>query len=271
MSTAFLILCHTPPHHVALLAARNPDARFYLHYDAQSSLSELDFLCGLNNVAILTERVAVRWGGFSMIEATLLLFQAALKDEENQSFHLISGHCAPLQSAARLAQLCAAAPHNALWLDSAITPRLRYRTRFRAPHADTPWQRKLAGKLLTKSLQLLDKILPCDDVCVAGSQWFSANRSALQTLYHAAQGAISDEFRQSLCPDEHFFQTIALRRQPEMFHLIRHHQRWIRFAAGKNHPDWLSLTDLQNAQKQGAWFARKVSAQVMADFLRSTP
>ena len=39
--TAFLILCHRPPHHIATLAARHPDARYYIHYDAKSPLSAL--------------------------------------------------------------------------------------------------------------------------------------------------------------------------------------------------------------------------------------
>lgn len=266
MSHAYLILCHKPPYHIAALAQRYPQARYYVHYDAKSPISQLQFLQGLDNVSLLRNRIDVRWGGFSMILATLNLFQAALSYQPNQYFHLISGDCAPLLSPDEMQQQCAMQPENSVWLESQNTPRLRYRTRFNAPHADTTWQRSFIGKCFTKGLQLADKIFISQQICLSGSQWFSASRSAAQILFQEALSEPSDFFAKKLCPDEHFFQYIAAQHQDKL-NLIQENHRFIRFQTGKNHPDELSLDDLWAAQKQGFWFARKVNAQNLQRFL----
>lgn len=266
MSQAYLILCHTPPYHIATLAKRHPNARFYVHYDAKSPINQLHFLQNLDNVSILRNRIDVHWGGFSMILATLNLFQAALSHQQNQYFHLMSGNCVPLISPEAMQQQCQKQPENSLWLESQNTPRLRYRTRFNAPHADTTWQRSLFGKGLTKGLQIADNILFSKEICLSGSQWFSASRITAQILFQEALSEPSDFFAKKLCPDEHFFQYIAA-QQADKLNLIDKNHRFIRFQAGKNHPDELSLDDLWAAKNQGFWFARKVSKNNIQRFL----
>ncbi|ULJ62145.1 beta-1,6-N-acetylglucosaminyltransferase [Wielerella bovis] len=271
MSNAYLILCHLPPLHIRTLALRHPNAHYYLHYDARAPLIKLDSLKNLPNVHILRHRIAVNWGGFSMIEATLALFQAALSNKNNQYFHLISGDCVPLVSPEQLAEQCAMQPENTIWLHSENTPHLRYRTRFNAPHADTTWQRHFIGKILTRSLKIADKILPSKEICLSGSQWFSANRAALQLLFNESLGDATAYFEKKLVPDEHFFQYIVA-QNIDKFHHINQNKRLIRFAdATANHPDFLTLDDLWAAQREGAWFARKVSAEHIARFLQYEP
>ena len=263
---AYLILCHRAPHHLATLALRHPNAHYYIHYDARAPLIKLNKLTPLPNVHILRHRIAVNWGGFSMIEATLALFQAALSNKNNQHFHLISGDCVPLKSPEQLAAECQKQPENTIWLHSNPAPHLRYRTRFKAPHADTAWQRNLLGKLLTCGLKIADKILPSNEVCLSGSQWFSANRAALHTLFNESLGDATAHFEKKLVPDEHFFQYIVA-QNAEKFHHINDNRRYIRFADGANHPDFLTLDDLWAAQREDFWFARKVSDKHQERFL----
>lgn len=262
MSAAFLLLCHRPPRHLADWAGRHPDSHFYLHYDAKADAAALDFLNGLSNVHLLAQHIDIRWAGFSMVQAMLLLLEAALARADNQSFHFMSGDCLPLQPLSFIAAECAAAADNTLWIDSRPTPRLRYRIRFDTPHADTAWQRSLSGKLLTKGFQAADRLLPSRRKCFAGSQWFSGNRAAIRLLVTHAAAAVPD-FRRKLCPDEHFFQTLAEAHAAELT-LVRDNRRYIRFAGSANHPDWLNQADLSAACQQGYWFARKVSPELIA-------
>ena len=178
MSTAHLLLCHTPPHHLPLMAQRAPQHHFYVHYDAKSDAGGIAFLHGLPNVSVLPQRIDVRWGGFSMIEATLALMQAALAQPQHQYFHLMSGDCLPLQTPEAIERQMAAVGAGCLFLTCENVPRLRYRVRFSLPHADTSWQRSLTGKCLTKAAQCADRLLPSRQAAWAGSQWFSADRAA---------------------------------------------------------------------------------------------
>lgn len=263
---AYLILCHHAPMHILVQAQRHRKSQFYLHYDAKSPLIKLDKLTNEPNIHLIRHRIDVHWGGFSMIEATLALIQAALANKDNHYFHLISGDCAPLLTPEQLANECAQQPQNTVWLTSQNTPHLRYRTRFNAPHADTNWQRNVYGKFLTFCLKLMDKLLPSKEICLSGSQWFSANRAALSILFDESLGEAAAHFEKKLVPDEHFFQYIVA-KNAEKFNHINNNYRFIRFSAGANHPDFLTLDELQEAKKSGAWFARKVPPEQMIRWL----
>lgn len=267
MSHAYLILCHTPPRHIAILAERHPENHYYIHYDLKSEIIKLNFLRDLKNVHILNNRIAVYWGGFSMILATLNLFQAALSCTDNSYFHLISGDCAPLVAPETMTAEFSKYGSNILFLQCKNIPHLRYRVRFDAPHADTAWQQNLIGKILTKIIQLADKAIPTQKIGWHGAQWFSADRVALQTLFNESLSEPSDFFSKKLVPDEHFFQYIV-KSQPEKFNLINDNHRFARIPNGANHADFLSLDELWAAKKNGAWFARKVTPSHMARFLQ---
>ncbi|MDK4680979.1 beta-1,6-N-acetylglucosaminyltransferase [Kingella negevensis] len=264
---AYLILCHRAPTHILTLAQRHPTEQYYIHYDAKAPLIKLDSLKNQLNIHIVRNRIDVNWGGFSMIEATLVLIQAALANKNNRHFHLMSGDCVPLKTPEQLAQICQMQPENTVWLHSKNTPHLRYRTRFNAPHADTKWQRKLIGKILTRSLKIADKLIPSSETCLSGSQWFSANRAALQILFNESLGDPTAFFEKKLVPDEHFFQHIVAQNSGSLNHINDNH-RFIRFAENANHPDALTLDDLWAAQRQDFWFARKVSPENIERFLQ---
>lgn len=266
MNTAFLMLCHRPPKHLPILAKYYAGARFYLHYDAKSDLADLHFLRQLPNVKILNNRVAVNWGGFSMILATLNLMQAALAEPKNHYFHLLSGDCLPLQTLAFLEQEWKDLPAGSLFMESRISHRLRYRTRFNALHADTIWQRKLIGKLLTKCLQCLDWIIPTNQICYTGSQWFSADRMALKILFDKALEEPSIYFEKKLCPDEHFFQFVLFKDVYDDINHINDNKRFINLHSIANHPEWLNKYQCEQAKNQGIWFARKVNFETIIQF-----
>lgn len=259
MKTAILILCHETPHYWIAQAKANSQCNFYIHYDLRSNIADLTESAQLPNVHILQQRSLIHWAGYSMIEATLNLMHEAIKDPENSYFHLVSGSCVALHPLTNIHRQCQNLPENSLFLNKQNIPRLRYRLRFNTPHANTTWQRSIVGKLLTKYYQLLDFILPSTQQTPSGSQWFSANRTAIQKLLKAADSQTQQFFRHKLCPDEHFFQYL-LEKLPE--NTLQHHnnnRRFIVFSGKKNHPETLELQQLQTLyEKSESWFARKV-------------
>ena len=269
MSSAFLILCHRPPLYWLRLAERHPEIRLLLHYDAKADIGALPPLPP--NARLIPQRVNIRWAGFSMVEATLHLMRAALADADIRFVHLVSGNCMLLNTPEQIECEFAALPRGSLLLECHAEPRLRYRVRFNTPHADTAWQRRLPGKLLTKVLQAADKILPATQTAYAGSQWFSADRAALAALLNEADEQVCAFFRKKLCPDEHFFQYLA-KGLPETagITLWPSNRRHIRFAPGSNHPDTLALAELQALRPSPDWLARKVGDDTALRFLDET-
>lgn len=266
MHTALLILCHQPPAYWAELARLQPDTRLYLHYDAKADIAELAPLRRLPNVHILDTRTDIRWAGYSMVEATFALLRAALADPRNRYFHLLSGNCTLLHPIERIEAEFAQLPDNTLFLESRPTLRLRHRVRFNTPHADTAWQRRLHGKILTKLLQAADLLLPTTQRAHWGSQWFSAARTAAEQLLAAEHDGTGAYFRRKLCPDEHIFQYLLAQR-PHAFSHHNDNRRHIRFQGNANHPDWLALPELAQLPAH-YWFARKTEQSTALAYLQ---
>ena len=97
---AYLVLAHDNPRHLGRLIERlsSPSAVCFIHVDRKSSADAFAHIGG-GNVHFTRRRVAVHWGDFSIVEATLLLMRAALAHESRPSrFVLISGADYPLRS-----------------------------------------------------------------------------------------------------------------------------------------------------------------------------
>ena len=99
MRNAYLILAHTEFDILRMLVASLDDPRndIFIHFD-----KKVPFLPDIHTkragLVILEDRVDVRWGAPSMIEAEYVLFKAACSKEQYQYYHLLSGVDLPLKS-----------------------------------------------------------------------------------------------------------------------------------------------------------------------------
>ena len=98
MATLVMVLCHQPVPYMAQMARLNPDFIFVVHADAKVAMDPIanDF-AGLSNVVFVNDRVSCRWGGYSLVEATLRLMNEAAKFEDVNAIHFVSGSCMFLQ------------------------------------------------------------------------------------------------------------------------------------------------------------------------------
>ena len=99
MKHAYLILAHTEFEVLKLLVSCLDDPRndIYVHFDKKVAvLPELQ--TRLAGLTVLDRRIDVRWGAPSMVEAELVLFEAALAQGPYQYYHLLSGVDLPLKS-----------------------------------------------------------------------------------------------------------------------------------------------------------------------------
>lgn len=101
MKLAFLIQCHKNADQINQLigALSHPDIDLYIHVDKKSEITQ-QIRINNSNVTILSdeERVDVRWGTFSQVQATLNLLKRSYR-KKYDFYWLISGQDFPLVSA----------------------------------------------------------------------------------------------------------------------------------------------------------------------------
>src|SRR4026208_1910239 len=99
MNPVFLLLVHADPQQTKRLLRRlAPVGRCVVHVDAKSDVSA--FRIDDPRVSYVSDRVDVRWGAISQVEATLKLMRTALGQcdaSQVSHFVLLSGNCYPLR------------------------------------------------------------------------------------------------------------------------------------------------------------------------------
>jgi len=291
---ALLIQAHQDISYFIKLAKIQPNVNFYVHMDAKSDYFPDAETAQLANVFLLKDRITVRWGGFSQIEATLKLFETAFAHEDNAYFHLLSGEDVVLQPFEVIEKQWQQRFDFQAMMTCEMAPEYAYRFIMDSPHADSNWQRQLTGKIITKLQQGVAKVKPYHSPIYFGSQWFSVTRQDWGKIVPFTD-EYSDFFRHKLVPDEHFFQTLICEKltqqnQTEQEHsqqqpsqqphsqknsanqlrLSNNNKRLIVFDKAINNgnsPIYLDLLKLERAKFDGYWFARKVKKDVALTWL----
>lgn len=99
MKHAYLILAHNEFEVLNRLIESLDDVRndIYIHFDAK--VKDLPTLAvKYSKLFILENRVDVKWGDVTVVEAELNLFEAASKNKSYQYYHLLSGVDMPIKS-----------------------------------------------------------------------------------------------------------------------------------------------------------------------------
>lgn len=266
---ALLIQAHQDISYFIKLAKIQPNVNFYVHMDAKSRDFLKTDLANLANVVLLSDRVSVRWGGFSQIEATLKLFETAFANEDNAYFHLVSGEDVVLQPFEVIEKQWQHQFDFQAMMTCERAPQYAYRFIMDSPHADSNWQRQLTGKIITKLQQGVAKVKPYHSPIYFGSQWFSVTRADWEKIVPFTD-EYSDFFRHKLVPDEHFFQTLITEKLTNQIRLSNDNRRQIIFDKNVNNgnsPIYLDLLKLERAKFDGYWFARKVKKDVALTWL----
>jgi len=266
---ALLIQAHQDISYFIKLAKIQPNVNFYVHMDAKSDYFPDAKTAQLANVFLLKDRITVRWGGFSQIEATLKLFETAFANEDNAYFHLVSGEDVVLQPFEVIEKQWQHRFDFQAMMTCEIAPQYAYRFIMDSPHADSNWQRQLTGKIITKLQKAVAKVKPYHSPIYFGSQWFSVTRADWEKIMPFTD-EYSDFFRHKLVPDEHFFQTLITEKLTNQIRLSNDNRRQIIFDKNVNNgnsPIYLDLLKLEQAKFNGYWFARKVKKDVALTWL----
>ncbi|MDQ0572174.1 hypothetical protein QFZ42_004008 [Variovorax paradoxus] len=280
MSPVFLLLVHADPPQVKRLLQRLVSVgRCFVHVDAKSDLSA--FRIEDSRVSYLHERVDVRWGAVSQIDATLRLMRAALaKCDASQVSHfvLLSGNCYPVRPLEefRAYSQSHAGTNFIKLIPLASTRKLQERVRHFWFYQDLPVDGRkftlvrLARGLLQFAGKLGRRSLPLFPQWHFGSQWWALNPEAVRYLIsYPFETSVKRFLRFSKAPDEIYFHTL-LANSPLRHSVEPVTGRGVWDAANLHLIDpslsrWFHASDLEEIIASDRWFVRKVGSAVSGD------
>ena len=218
MKIAYLILAHNNPEHLQRLitSLSSSASSFFIHLDQKSDCADFASIKG-DNIYFIKKNIAVFWGDFSIVEATLILLRTALLAQHNfERFVLLSGADYPIRSTAHIESFFEARKTEE-FIDlkkslSQVTYRLiSYRIRPKHTNAVVMKVIKKINKIIkTSKFQRdykmhLGALLP-----YGGSDWWALSREACDFVLNFVKNnkKIVNFFKNTVVPSESFFHII---------------------------------------------------------------
>ena len=219
MKIAYLILAHNNPEHLQRLitSLSSSASSFFIHLDQKSDCADFASIKG-DNIYFIKKNIAVFWGDFSIVEATLILLRTALLAQHNfERFVLLSGADYPIRSTAHIESFFEARKteefidlqSSGKWYKETVCVRLAsYRIR---PTHKNVLVMKVINKIIESSKfrrdykMHLGALLP-----YGGSAWWALSREACDFILNFVKNntKIVNFFKNTSIPDEFFFQII---------------------------------------------------------------
>lgn len=197
-----------------------PENDIYIHIDKKTNCDRDLLVSAVKYSSVFfTEQVRVNWGGYSIVEATLILLKEATAQECYARYHLISGADFPLRSQKIIheyfdSKLTLEYISGAYPMESSEN-RMFDRIRYYYPFQDCFSRNNIMGKILRKGSILVQKQLGINRLKKTnmrfgvGSQFFSiTDRFARYVLSQKKQ--IEKLFSKGFCVDEMFIQWAYL-------------------------------------------------------------
>lgn len=271
---AVLVLAHKNINQVIELSALlRKRFEVYIHFDKKAHLTEAQRirLADLGVHWISTQDV--HWGAWSIVQATIDLFNLALKDKRVTYFHLISGQDWPAKNLDEIYRFFEGNDKLYIW----NYPSAKYK-KLGEPLVD--WQkfyfnydrinrRSNFGKIyhrlsiVKQTLFRVDKLkkLGINLTLYNGSQWVDLPRDASAYLidYLQKHPNVKEMFRTGFCSDEFWVPTI-LRNNPQFAQRIdTNNHRYIDWQERDGSaPAVLDIRDYDKIRQSDAWFMRKI-------------
>lgn len=285
---AYAVVAHDDPEMMRRLAAQLAGRPVVVHVDAKADLAPFEEIPGIR---LVRDRVAVHWGGFSVVEAMLRVYREALDalgDEQDAAVALLSGSDFPVRPVADFERYVAMVPWSehirAVPLidgDRRLASRIRRRWLFdEIPPRIDGWRGR-RNALIRRGLSL---VIPRRSMrqyapftLAASSQWTLLSRPCLEDILTLAHDpGYQKLFRRTLAPDEMFFATLVhsspWAAHTEFAGLEERHGRKSTEFTNFHYVDpslavWLGPADAAKVAASGAFFARKLRSQDLDPFL----
>lgn len=278
MKFIYGIICHRVTTALQVLIdelSKSPNSIILIHVDKKSDINQ--FKKELNNKSIIyiSDRVDVRWGSFTQIEATLNLLHEA-KKYDFKYFSLLSGDDICVKPISQIEEFLSKSNQEYIGHDKFTdpTPRLKniYSFNFLFKKSSSKsFTEKVLLKLISVSFKIgLFKNNFYQDLpkLYKGTNWFTLTYDSISYIdnYLDKNKNYINAFKKSFCGDEVFFHTIIYNSpfkekinlnydlSPPMMAL-----RYIDWKTGPDYPRTLDKSDFKRISSSNALFARKMS------------
>ena len=278
---AILMLCHTLPNQINDFVDRFNDGHFdfFIHVDKKSDIKSK--ITVRDNLWFVPDkkRVDVRWGTYSQIEATLLLIELALQTHSYDYYWLCSGQDFPIKSTKDIYQYLWNNKCNFISIAATRNyPVNGYSNTELDKRCEVVYPRWLIGRtVFQRGLKRLYNIAtggtgytfkqfrrkpPCGLKLYFGSQWWCITRETLEWVvrYINEHPEVSIFYKNTLCPDESFFQTMVM-NSPFAKH-IKPNLVYIDWSEGKSSPKVLTELDFEIVMCSDKMVARKIDSAI---------
>lgn len=277
MKQAILITAYKNYHHLEeIIKCFDANFELFIHLDKKSKISEIELanLRKYNIVKLLEQKFKVNWGGFNHLKSILYLAEQALKNPENQYFHLITGQDFPIKT-------------NAYFIEFFKKNRnAEFITYFNFPNSSSGWPgnngldrieyynfydvwnakihkqfEKIALAIrLQKRFGFKRAISTKMPQLYGGSTYWSLSRECLEYVieFTKKNKFVLNRFKYTFCAEEFYFQTVIINSHFAA-KVVNDNLRYIDWVARNgNNPAVLDITDLEKLKEGQAIFARKV-------------
>ena len=274
---AYLIMAHTQPELLKILLKRLDDVRndIYLHIDKKAADYPIDEVVSVleNASCTLTERTDVKWGSYSQIHCEMVLLKEAVK-KEHSYYHLLSGMDLPIKTQDEIYAFfdkydgLEFVDEDLPQISETALNRVKYHHKF---YGKAGSLEDLLGAVAVKIQKLLgvDRTKAYGNVIFQkGRNWFSITHG-LAKLVVEKEAWIAKVFKDSVCGDELFLQTVARNSvfgekicNPNTMPEIPD-TRYIDWARGSNNnPYVFRVSDYEELKASAAVFARKFDLNI---------
>ncbi|WP_406869387.1 beta-1,6-N-acetylglucosaminyltransferase [Paraburkholderia fungorum] len=284
MRIAYLLLAHDNPAHLVRLVnrLRSDGTYFFVHVDKKADFRNFFDALG-STVKFCSTRHDCAWGDISLVDATLTLLYAALKENvEFDYFVLLSGSCYPIQPREYIEnffdlnfgkEFIEAFPLPNVEFGKPISRVSRFWFKKNRPFLYFKWRLQEIFHLLPIFRDYERGLLGARPM--TGSQWWALSKNAVKYVleFLRANPKFYEFCMYVDCPDELVFQTILWNSpfMPNMSHSLTY-THWLK---GKGGPEILDavhlaalgspivLDSMRNncpGEKREVLFARKFSA-----------
>ncbi|MFT5859680.1 MAG: hypothetical protein ACI865_001784 [Flavobacteriaceae bacterium] len=257
----------------------------YIHIDKKSKVNQKTIQCILKNanVAYIETKYTVNWGGINHLKSYLLLSEEALKNDQNEYFHLITGQDYPLKNNEYFNELLfnstdekisyldySKMPALKLWTTDGGMGRLEYYNFYDLFNAKSSLGKK--SLYYIKKLQLKLKFKRAINIkqqLYGGSTYWTLPRNTLQFVINFTEQnpVFFRRFKYTFCAEEIYFQTVIMNSEHAK-NVINDNLRFIDWENAKDGgPAFLDESDYERIVSSNKLFARKIDSNKLKQML----